>query len=634
MQGATPRVLVIGLDSVPPELFFGRHLPEMPFIRRQMGRSLWGPLRSCDPPITVPSWITMLTGKTPKELGIYGFRHRRPGDDYRLIRLADSADIGEEGIWRDLERTGKRICLVGVPPSYPPFPVPGSLVSCFLTPSGAERFTHPPGLRSEIPPDYLFDVAFRTGDRDGMLPKIYGMSRQKFELMKRLLSKEPWDFSMFVDIGPDRMHHAFWKFCDPEHPQYGPGNKYENVLRDYYRFLDGRIADLHAAVDDGRTTVFIVSDHGSKAMKGCFCVNEWLAQNGYLKLRSGPGKILPIEECDVDWGKTAAWGWGGYYARIFINLKGREPRGCVNPEDLPKIKKDLLEGLRRVRLPEAGQMGLTVFEADSSWKGCPSDLMVYFDDLNFRSAGTLGHGKLFLDDNDTGPDDAVHSTNGIFMQIPGTPAARKLSTIDMRSLWLDILGVSRNDKILPPPPLPAGQRQARETVSTVSLILLTHRRPDPKGVWSRHSPTVVGSHRPELLRRCLESIFQNDPTWIAEVVVAVNGEDPDGLNVLARFQEQTFSLKVLRLSKVSRGRARNLAAQEASGDLLYFIDDDAVLPPGAVRELLRRFRRYPEAEVVGGPNLTPLRSSLFQRCAGFVWESPWIAGPMYRRAVQ
>ena len=41
--------------------------------------------------------------------------------------------------------------------------------------------------------------------------------------------------------------------------------------------------------------------------------------------------------------------------------------------------------------------------------------MVYFDDLNWRSAGTVGHDSLYLFENDTGPDDSVHSMMGIFI---------------------------------------------------------------------------------------------------------------------------------------------------------------------------------------------------------------------------
>jgi predicted AlkP superfamily phosphohydrolase/phosphomutase len=41
--------------------------------------------------------------------------------------------------------------------------------------------------------------------------------------------------------------------------------------------------------------------------------------------------------------------------------------------------------------------------------------MVYFVDLDWRSAGTLGHDSLYLSENDTGPDDSVHSMEGVFI---------------------------------------------------------------------------------------------------------------------------------------------------------------------------------------------------------------------------
>ena len=46
--------------------------------------------------------------------------------------------------------------------------------------------------------------------------------------------------------------------------------------------------------------------------------------------------------------------------------------------------------------------------------GLPPDLTVYWDRLRLRSAGTVGHGALFLPGNDTGPDDANHDFHGIF----------------------------------------------------------------------------------------------------------------------------------------------------------------------------------------------------------------------------
>ena len=55
---------------------FDRFLDELPNLQRLMASGTWGPLRSVDPPITVPAWSCMTSGRDPGELGIYGFRNR------------------------------------------------------------------------------------------------------------------------------------------------------------------------------------------------------------------------------------------------------------------------------------------------------------------------------------------------------------------------------------------------------------------------------------------------------------------------------------------------------------------------------------------------------------------------------
>ena len=43
------------------------------------------------------------------------------------------------------------------------------------------------------------------------------------------------------------------------------------------------------------------------------------------------------------------------------------------------------------------------------------NLFVYLDNLDWRAAGTLGHSTDYLKENDTGPDDAVHDFDGIYI---------------------------------------------------------------------------------------------------------------------------------------------------------------------------------------------------------------------------
>ena len=87
------RVAVIGLDCAEPRLVFDRWREELPNLSRLMSAGTWGPLASVDPPITVPAWSCMMTGRDPGELGIYGFRNRS-AYDYRSMSVADSSAVG------------------------------------------------------------------------------------------------------------------------------------------------------------------------------------------------------------------------------------------------------------------------------------------------------------------------------------------------------------------------------------------------------------------------------------------------------------------------------------------------------------------------------------------------------------
>ncbi len=442
------KVLVAGLDCATAEIVFDRRA-EFPVLDRLLAGGLHGTLRSSDPPITIPAWMVMMTGLDPGRLGLYGFRHRQ-GYVYDKMWIANSRAVKAKRVWDFLGEAGGQSVLVSVPPSYPPYPVAGNLISCFITPPAkAQESTYPPSLSREIESrfgPYLFDVVFRTEDRDQILAEIYKMTEKRFEVMRWLMAEKPWDLFMFVEIGVDRIHHAFWKYMDPAHHLYEPGNKYEGVVIDYHKFLDRELGALITGAGED-TVVLVVSDHGAKRMKGAFCVNEWLIAQGDLVVKEPPQKGQSIDDLAVDWSKTKAWAWGGYYARIFLNVEGREPRGVVKPEDYEVYRDDLTARLMAIRGPRGESWETKVIKPQEFYReleGDYPDLMVYFDDLSWRSAGPLGYGTMFLAENDTGPDDAVHAQEGIYILYdPRLPQARRRDAdiLDIAPTLMGLLGL-------------------------------------------------------------------------------------------------------------------------------------------------------------------------------------------------
>ncbi len=413
------KAIVIGLDCAPPRILYDELIDELPVLGGLIRESKRYIMRSSHPPITIPAWMVMATGKTPGELGVYGFRHRRLGS-YDEMYIANSRMIREEPIWNTIGKMGYHSIIVGFPPTYPPRPIKGYLISDFITPDHTKNYTWPPWLKKEIEElygPYIFDVLFRISDRDRVKRELWRMTDQHFKVIKHLLKTKKWDFTWFVEIGTDRLHHAFWKYWDPEHPKHVPGNKYEDVIPEYYKLIDKHVGELLEMVPKD-TLVFIVSDHGAKAMKGAFVINQWLIDNGYLALKRRPDERgADLKPNMIDWEHTRVWAWGGYYSRIFINIKGREPKGVVDPEDVPGLIEELKKEIKEIRGPsgeELKNLAYTPSELYPVVKGDPPDLMVYLDDLSWRPAGTLGWETYYLEENDKGPDDAVHDWYGVF----------------------------------------------------------------------------------------------------------------------------------------------------------------------------------------------------------------------------
>jgi predicted AlkP superfamily phosphohydrolase/phosphomutase len=413
------KILVIGLDCAAPGLLLGDE--RLVNLRRLMDAGCHGRLESVIPPITVPAWMCMATSQDPGSLGVYGFRNRAD-HSYDGLTIVNAKSINELTIWDQIAREGKRSVIIGVPPNYPPRKVNGVSVGCFLTPdTSRDVYTYPESAGHEIERlvgSYPVDVkGFRTDRKDWLRDEIYAMSRKHFAVVRHYMKAVDWDYFQFVEIGLDRLHHGFWKFHDPEHVLHEPGNPYRNVIRDYYRYLDDEIGTLLELLTD-ETIVLVVSDHGAQRLDGGFCVNEWLVREGWLTLHEYPKQITPFSKLSVDWARTRAWSEGGYYARVFLNVKGRESLGKFEPSDYERVRDELKAKLEATTDPEGRGLGTLVFRPEEVYqhvRRVAPDLIVHFGGLYWRSIGGVGYPTLHIQENDTGPDDCNHAQHGAFV---------------------------------------------------------------------------------------------------------------------------------------------------------------------------------------------------------------------------
>lgn len=413
------KICILGLDCCAPEIIF-QHAG-LTNIRSLMDRGVWGRLESVIPPITVPAWMCMSTSQDPGSLGVYGFRNRTD-HSYSGLGIATSKSITAFAMWDQVAREGKQSIIIGVPPGYPPRKVNGISVGCFLTPDTTkDEFTHPPEIKQklhEITSHYEVDVqGFRTDKKDWLKGEIFEMSRKQWVAVKWLIRNRPWDYFHYVDIGMDRVHHGFWDSYDSQHVQHIPGNPYQGVIPEYYQWIDSQVGEVLGMLDKD-TVVLLVSDHGARRLDGGFAVNEWLVREGLLVLDERPTQLTPFSKLKVNWAKTKVWSEGGYYARVFINTQGREPQGVIPKADYERFRDELKARFEALEDDKGKPLGTLVFKPEEIYKhvrNVAPDLLVHFGALAWRSIGSVGYGRLHVQENDTGPDACNHAQFGMFL---------------------------------------------------------------------------------------------------------------------------------------------------------------------------------------------------------------------------
>jgi predicted AlkP superfamily phosphohydrolase/phosphomutase len=430
------KILVIGLDGATPELLFGDE--RLDNFRRLMEAGCYGRLETVIPPHRIPAWMCMATGQDPGSLGTWGL-HKLTDRSHNNLELVNSKPISELPIWSQIAREGKQTCLIGVPLWYPPQERKGVWVSCPLP--HKEIYTYPASVNEQIRKltgSYPVDVRLSHPDkRDQFKDEIYTMSRKHFQVVRYFLQNTDWDYFQFVEIGLDRLQHNFWRFHDPYHPFHEPDNPYREVIRDYYLYLDHELGTILDLLDE-ETIILVVSCYGAQRLEGGFCLNEWLVKEGLLVLKEYPTKRVPFCQLQVNWEKTQVWSEGGYSARLFFNVKGREPQGILSQANYEKLRDEIRMKLESLVDPQGKSLEAVVLKPDEIYTkvspGTP-DLIVQFGGLSWRIVDSVGNQTLYLPKSHPYLDDCNHGPFGSFiLAVPNNPFRGEIENIHLLDL--------------------------------------------------------------------------------------------------------------------------------------------------------------------------------------------------------
>jgi predicted AlkP superfamily phosphohydrolase/phosphomutase len=133
---------------------------------------------------------------------------------------------------------------------------------------------------------------------------------------------------------------------------------------------------------------------------------------------------------------------------VFLNIEGREPQGIIPRDAVPTVRDELAEHLRAIPDDQGRALNTTVYIPHETYhevNRIAPDLMVYFGDLHWRVVGSVGYGRHYTLENDTGPDDANHAVEGMYLIVDpkqsGVGRSDTYQLMDVASTALHLMGL-------------------------------------------------------------------------------------------------------------------------------------------------------------------------------------------------
>lgn len=323
------KIIVIGIDGVPYKMI--KDLSDkgiMKNFKELREDGILRKMKSSIPAVSSASWSTIITGKNPGEHGVFGFSDLIPGT--YILQFADYRRLKEKTFW-----DGEKAVVLNVPSTYPPREMNGVHISGFVSPD-IERAVFPKVHLEKLKEmDYRIDIDLEKAHKSKRLlfKELFDTLDKRMEACWHFWDEYDWNIFKIVFTGSDRLEHFLWDAYEDEN------HKHKENFLEFFRRVDKAIGEIKEKMDKDDEMV-ILSDHGMERVKYNVNLNAWLKKKGFLKLRGEQKKYKDIAKGT----KAFAMEFG----RIYLNKKGKHPRGEVEEEE--KIKEDIKEKLKKLEI--------------------------------------------------------------------------------------------------------------------------------------------------------------------------------------------------------------------------------------------------------------------------------------------
>lgn len=467
------RTLFIGLDgatfTVLDEMV--RDQPgigvTMPFLKQFMETGVRAELRSTPNPLTPPAWVSIMTGRTPGNHGVFDFIRAEEQGEEVYFTLYDSRDIQTETVWSMASRQNRTVVALNFPITAPPRPIAGSLVPGFVPWKHLRRNVTPPELFNRLKNIPDFDPKELAWDFEREKQALESMSEEEtenwvryhlpreeqwFRIAQTLLKEDRPDLMAVMFDGVDKIQHQAWRFLDPKLLSTNPSaweQRMCNLCLEYFRQLDGYIEQL-VTLAGPETQVFMASDHGFTMTTEVLRINTFLHEKGYLTWKaSEESEAAKRREAsnfaDVDWEKTLAYCRTPSSNGITIRVAHKPGEPGIAPQEYDSFRDRLIEDLESLTDETTGERIIQqILKREDCFAGTQMkeapDLTLVLRDYGFVSIRNLQPVVVPRE-----VPAGTHHPDGIFLANgPGIQQGLKVerrNIADVAATWLYSLGL-------------------------------------------------------------------------------------------------------------------------------------------------------------------------------------------------
>ena len=488
-QHVSRRVLTIVLAEATLDLLTPwAEAGKLPVFARLMAQGAWGRLRSQMPMVTPQICGTLVTGRSPGHHGLMDFWQR--GND-GVFRETQGASLTAPTIWQVLGERGLASAILNLPFTYPPPKLNGFMIAGEDAPGVHPSIAWPRGLLEEVTARfgrYRLKDTFPGGrQKSDYLTLVETDVRAQTDVFAHLLATRSWDFGLVFFSHTAMCQHYFWADMESN----DPSNAYRGVVESAYRALDTAVGRLIEAAGKD-TNVMVVSDSGAGPLYSGANLNTMLANEGFLRYHPQPAgqkkkEVTLVEKMrrsavarlrnsavyfhvnhylkvlkgwmqtqrdgsGIDWSHTRAYS-RGQWGHIYINLKGRDPNGIVEPADYDKVCAEIAAKLTAIVNPERGETAIQkVWRRDELYHGpaveqAPDLIVDWREGAYMPNDRDRGEATAFAPrfrSYMSWPTSGSHRLDGVLIAAgpdiePGT-RVHGARLIDIMPTWLQLLG--------------------------------------------------------------------------------------------------------------------------------------------------------------------------------------------------